>query len=129
MQNTLSNIFKIIYLFSLIIFLIIYLYPGSIIGYIFYGDIRIQPDLIENPMGTSINHILAFTYIASIALLTSSKKGIKTTILFFLLLSIFLELTHLFIPYRSFEVLDLIANLIGTMISFFILLLLKKFKR
>jgi len=41
MQNTLSNIFKIIYLFSLIIFLIIYLYPGSIIGYIFYGDIRI----------------------------------------------------------------------------------------
>ena len=129
MNNTLLNFLRKIYFISLLLFLIIYLYPGSIIGYIFYGNLKIQPDLIKNSLGTSINHILAFIYISLIAFVSASKKKLKTTIYFIFLLAFFLEFTHLFIPHRSFELLDLAGNIFGVMISFLMLLLVRSTRR
>ena len=129
MNNTLLNFLRKIYFIFLLLFLIIYLYPGSIIGYIFYGNLKIQPDLIKNSLGTSINHILAFIYISLIAFVSASKKKLKTTIYFIFLLAFFLEFTHLFIPHRSFELLDLAGNIFGVMISFLMLLLVRSTRR
>ena len=58
-----NNILKFtiyLYYLSLIVLLILYLYPGSIIGYFLYGDLGTQPNLVENPIGTSISFFLFF---------------------------------------------------------------------
>ena len=48
-------------------------------------------------------------------------------IFFFIFLSIFLELIHLVIPNRAFELNDLIANIAGVVSIFFVFKLKKKF--
>ena len=72
-----------VYYCSLIALSILYLFPGSLIGYLLYGDFGKQPNLIPNPLGTSINHALAFFYISILSLLTYKKKeNLKKTIIF-----------------------------------------------
>ena len=123
------RIVRYLYNFSLIGLLILYLFPGSLIGYFLYGDLGKQPDMIPNPIGTSINHALAFFYLTTIGLISYINQTSFNKILIFLVtLSLFLELSHLFIPNRSFESLDLFANLLGTFLAIVIIFLYKKFK-
>ena len=123
------RIVRYLYNFSLTGLLIIYLFPGSLIGYFLYGDLGKQPDMIPNPIGTSINHALAFFYLTTIGLISYLNQTSFNKILIFLItLSLFLELSHLFIPNRSFESLDLFANLLGTFLAIVIIFLYKKFK-
>ncbi len=123
------RITRYIYYFSLLGLLILYLFPGSLIGYFFYGDFGRQPDLIPNPLGTSINHALAFFYLSILGLM-SYVRGFefKKTLIFLIILSSLLELSHIFIPNRSFQYLDLFANLLGTLLGIVIMILYKKFK-
>ena len=119
---------KFFYYFSLTVLLILYLFPGSLIGYLFYGDFGKQPDLIPNPIGTSINHALAFFYLSILALISYMRESsFKQTIIFLIVLSIVLELFHSVIPNRSFQFLDLFANLFGTLIAIFIIIFYKKY--
>ena len=123
------RIVRYLYYFSLTGLLVLYLFPGSLIGYFLYGDLGKQPDMIPNPMGTSINHTLAFFYLTIIGLISYLNQTSFYKILIFLVtLSLFLELSHLFIPNRSFQSLDLIANLLGTIFAIVIIFLYKKFK-
>ena len=123
------RIVRYLYNFSLTGLLILYLFPGSLIGYFLYGDLGKQPDMIPNPIGTSINHALAFFYLTTIGLISYLNQTRFNKILIFLVtLSLFLELSHLFIPNRSFESLDLFANLLGTFLAIVIIFLYKKFK-
>ena len=123
------SIVRYLYYFSLLGLLILYLFPGSLIGFFFYGDFRRQPDMIPNPLGTSINHALAFFYLTILGLISFFNQKNFTKILIFLIsLSLFLELSHLVVPNRSFQSLDLFANLLGTSIATAIILLYKKLK-
>ena len=123
------RIVRYLYYFSFIVLLILYLFPGSLIGYFLYRDFGQQPDVIPNPMGTSINHTLAFFYLTIIGLISYLNQTSFYKILIFLVtLSLFLELSHLFIPNRSFQSLDLFANLLGTLLAIVILFLYKRFK-
>ena len=123
------RIVRYLYYFSLTGLLVLYLFPGSLIGYFLYGDLGHQPDMIPNPMGTSINHTLAFFYLTIIGLISYLNQTSFYKILIFLVtLSLFLELSHLFIPNRSFQSLDLFANLLGTIFAIVIIFLYKKFK-
>ena len=123
------RIVRYLYNFSLTGLLILYLFPGSLIGYFLYGDLGKQPDMIPNPIGTSINHAIAFFYLTTIGLISYLNQTSFNKILIFLVtLSLFLELSHLFIPNRSFESLDLFANLLGTFLAIVIIFLYKKFK-
>ena len=122
-----KSIIKLYYL-SLIVLLILYLFPGSIIGYLFYEDLDVQPNIVKNPIGTSINHFFYFfflTFLGSIYNL-NEKKFINSTF-FLLALSIFLELFHFFIPNRAFELNDVIANGAGVIAMYLIFFLKKKF--
>ena len=120
---------KFFYYFSLTALLILYLFPGSLIGYLLYGDFGKQPDLIPNPIGTSINHALAFFYLSMLALISYMRESsFKQTVIFLIVLSIFLELSHYFIPNRSFQFLDLFANLFGTLLAIIIIIFYKKYK-
>ena len=130
MKNNVLKLIKYLYYFSLIALFILYLFPGSLIGYLFYGDFETQPDLISNPIGTSINHALAFLYLSILGLIAYMRdKGFNQTSIFLISLSIILELSHYFIPNRSFEFLDLFANLFGALIAIFILIFYKRYKR
>ena len=127
MKNNVLKLIKYLYYFSLIALVILYLFPGSLIGYLFYGDYGKQPDLIPNPIGTSINHALAFFYLSMLGLISYVRdKRFNQNIIFLIFLSIIFELSHYFIPNRSFEFLDLFANLFGALIAIFIILFYKK---
>ena len=129
MKNNVLKMIKYLSYFSLVILLILYLFPVSLIGYLFYGDFGKQPDLIPNPIGTSINHALAFLYLSILCLIIHKKKNFYQTSIFLISLSIILELSHYLIPNRSFEFLDLFANLLGTSLGIFIIISYKKYKK
>ena len=121
------RIVRYLYYFSLTGLLILYLFPGSLIGYFLYEDLGRQPDLISNPLGTSINHALAFFYLSILGLL-SYKTSFNQTAIFLSVLSIVLELSHLIIPNRSFQSLDLFANLLGTLLAIVVIFFYKRLK-
>ena len=126
MKNNILKLIINLYYLSLVVLLIIYLFPGSIIGYFLYGDMSKQPSLVSNPIGTSINHFFYFTYLTFIGLIYSlKKKKFINSFLFLFLFSIFLEFLHFFIPNRAFELNDLLSNSMGVLITFFIFKLRK----
>ena len=121
MKNALLRLLEYIYYFSLVILLILYLFPGSLIGYFLYGNLGQQPNLIPNPIGTSINHLIFFGYITILALIIRPKvKNILTDYKIILFISFILEILHFIIPNRAFEFYDLIANMLGVLIIIFI---------
>ena len=123
------RIIRYLYYFSLLGLLILYLFPGSLIGYFLYGDLGRQPDLIPNPLGSSINHALAFLYLTILGLISYLNETSFTKVLTFLItLSLFSELSHLIIPNRSFQYLDVLANFLGTLAAIVIIFLYRKFK-
>jgi len=119
MKDIIFKFIKYLYYFSLAILLILYLFPGSLIGYFFYGDLGKQPSIINNPFGTSINHLFYFSYLTTLGFIYSQiEKKFVNDLLFILSLSIILELLHFFIPNRAFELYDLIANIVGVLLIF-----------
>ena len=119
MKNNVLKLIKYLYYFSLIALFILYLYPGSLIGYFFYGDLGKQPNIVKNPIGTSINHLFFFMYLTILAAICNLKQTqIFTNLYFIFFLSIFLEVSHYFIPNRAFELHDLLANVSGVIIIF-----------
>ena len=129
MKNNVLKMIRHLYYFSLIALFILYLFPGSLIGYFLYEDLGKQPNLIPNPIGTSINHTLAFFYLSIISLIGHIKeKSFNKNMIFLIFLSIILELSHYVISNRSFEFLDLFGNLIGTLIAISIIIFYKKIR-
>ena len=128
MKNNILKLIIYLYYLSLVFLLIIYLFPGSIIGYFLYGDMNKQPSIANSPIGTSINHFFYFTYLTFLGLIYNlSKKKFINSFLFLFILSILLELLHFFIPNRAFELNDLLSNIMGILIIFFLSKLVKKF--
>jgi VanZ family protein len=108
--------YKIIF-YTLNIFLIIlYLYPGSLLGWIIYDNKSIQPQITPDFIISS-NHFYVFVLISIIGFLTfaNSKKNILL-ISHLIFLSVTLEIFHLVIPERSFQWSDLIGNLLGVIV-------------
>jgi len=126
-----NNIFKfIIYLYylSLVVLLFIYLFPGSIIGYLLYGDLSKQPNIVNNPIETYINHFLYFFYLTFLGLICNLReRKLINSFLFLFILSFLIEFFHLFIPNRAFELNDLLANSAGVLSTLFLFKLKKKF--
>ena len=128
MKNNILKLIIYLYYLSLVLLLLIYLYPGSIVGYLLYGNLGKQPNLIDNPIGTSINHFFYFFYLAFLGIIYNlSEKKFINSFLFLFILSFFLELLHFLIPNRAFELNDLLANIAGVVSVFFLFKLIKKF--
>ena len=128
-----KNIVKLViylYYLSLVLLLLIYLFPGSIIGYLLYENLDKQPNLVNSPIGTAINHFFYFFYLTFLGLIYNlSEKKFINSFLFLFFLSFFLELLHFFIPNRAFELNDLLANIIGVLSILFLFILKKIFTR
>ena len=127
MKNTIFKILKYSYYFSLVSLFVLYLFPGSLIGYFLYGNLAQQPDLIPNPIGTSINHLISFTCLSSLAfIMRVRERKFINSFQFLFFTSILLEILHCFIPNRAFEYYDLFANLAGVIIAYFFIQLILK---
>ena len=98
-----------------IMLIIFYLYPGSILGCFLYNDCYIQPQLTRD-FFVSSNHLYVFFILSAIGFLSFSKN-LKKISYYLILLSILLELLHIIIPNRGFEVADLLGNILGVLLS------------
>tara|TARA_Y100000590_G_scaffold411387_1_gene505371 strand:- start:1244 stop:1627 length:384 start_codon:yes stop_codon:yes gene_type:complete len=115
------NLLKYIFHTSLLILIIISLYPGSLLGQLIYGDATKQPNLIENPFGASLNHFIFYFYVSLLGLFIYLKsEKFKTLIYFLFFLSVILEFFHLIIPNRSFQFSDLFGNILGVIVAYFL---------
>ena len=106
-------------LFNIIntIFIVLYVYPGSILGFLIYGDFQKQPQITQDFLLISSNHLYSF-FVLSLVGLISYYKSNKILILNYLILSsIILEVLHLVIPNRSFQYSDLFGNIMGVVLS------------
>ena len=129
MKNTIFEIIKYTYYLSLIVLLLLYLFPGSLFGFFLYGDLGKQPNLISNPIGTSINHLIFFFYLGILSFINYFKhKKMIYSFPFLFCVSMLFELSHLIIPHRAFELNDLFANGIGVIFSFLIYNIIIKLK-
>jgi hypothetical protein len=98
------------------IFIIFYLYPGSIFGYFLYNNLSIQPQLTRD-FFISSNHFYVFIILSTIGILAyHNTKKINFLIKYLFLSSIFLEFFHIIIPNRGFQWSDLFGNIFGVII-------------
>tara|TARA_B100001996_G_scaffold55602_1_gene39396 strand:- start:61 stop:450 length:390 start_codon:yes stop_codon:yes gene_type:complete len=108
--------YKFIFHLANVFLIILYIYPGSILGYVIYDDLQIQPQITRDFI-VSTNHVYAFFLISLLGFLTFKKSNkLNILILYLIILSIILEILHLIIPERSFQLADLFGNLIGVII-------------
>ena len=115
-------IFKYIFHFSALFLIVISLWPGSLLGFLFYGDWGLQPNLVENPFGTTINHFIYYTYLSLLGFFIYLKnENFKKLVYGLFFLSITLELLHFIIPNRSFELVDLVGNIFGVMVAYLVI--------
>ena len=107
---------------SILFLIIISLFPGSLLGYLLYSDWGQQPNLIENPFGTTINHFIYYAYASLLGFFLYRKnENFKKLVYGLFFLSITLELLHNIIPNRSFQLGDLIGNISGVIVAYFII--------
>ena len=114
-----TKFLKFIFHISTLLLIIISLYPGSLLGYLFYGDFGQQPNLIENPFGTTINHFIYYIYISLLGFFLYAKtENFEKLVYALFFLSVILELFHFIIPNRSFQLGDLIGNILGVTVAY-----------
>ena len=111
-----KNFFKIGFYSSNIILIILYLFPGSILGCFLYNDCYIQPQITKDFIISS-NHVYAFVLLSSLGVFSfHNTKKVNFLIVYLFLLSIILELFHIIIPNRGFEMSDLFGNIVGVIL-------------
>ena len=106
----------------------LYLYPGSIMGWLFYKDLQKQPQITSDFLVFSSNHIYAFIALSLLGVISSNNKKVGILFIYLFFISIILELCHALIPKRSFEYPDLFGNFAGVLIIFIIFNLYQFFK-
>ena len=106
---------------------ILYLFPGSLIGCYLYNDCTIQPQITRDLIISS-NHLYVFILISVVGFLSfKNQNQIKNLIIYLVLLSLILEIFHLFIPERSFQLSDLFGNFLGVIVVIFVRKLINKY--
>jgi VanZ family protein len=114
-----NNFLKIIFYFLLISLMIVSIYPGSLLGYLLYGDSKRELVIHGNILGNSINHFLCYFHISLLGFIVYLKKAnFQNCLNSLFLLSIILEMAHLFIPNRSFQIVDLAGNMLGVIVAY-----------
>ena len=115
-MKKIKTFFKIGFYSSNIILVTLYLFPCSILGYFLYNNCYIQPQVTRDFIISS-NHFYAFILLTSLGVFSFyNTKKINFLIFYLFLLSIILELFHIIIPNRGFEMSDLFGNIMGVIL-------------
>ena len=120
--------YKFFFYLCNLILIVLYLFPGSILGFFIYGDIQTQPQITSDFI-VSTNHVYAFFLLSIIGSFTFKKsKNLNILILYLIFLSIILEMLHLIIPERGFELTDIFGNLVGVIMAIIVNYFYKKYE-
>ena len=116
------KILKSIFHISVLSLIIISLWPGSLLGFLLYCNWQLQPNVITNPYGTTINHFISYFYVSLLGFFLYLKnENFKKLVYGLFLLSIILEFFHLIIPNRSFQLTDLLSNIFGVAVAYLVI--------
>ena len=103
---------KIIFYIANIILITLYVFPGSILGWFIYGNVGLQPQITSDFIVSS-NHVYAFMVLSFLGYFSYENHRLNFLFLYLFSISIFLELLHIIIPNRGFELSDLFGNILG----------------
>ena len=118
--------YKFFFYLCNLILIVLYIFPGSVLGWFLYNDSSLQPQITPNLIVSS-NHVYAFLILSIVGFFTYKKiEQFGFLSIYLIFLSIILEILHYFIPERSFEFPDLFGNLVGVIIGIIIFYFFKK---
>ena len=117
MFNKFFSYLKIVFYIANFVLIVLYVFPGSILGWLLYGNVALQPQITSDFLVSS-NHVYAFTAISILGYLSYEKKKLNFIFIYLFFLSIFLEVLHLIIPNRGFEFSDLFGNVLGVLLIY-----------
>ena len=111
-----------------IIFILLYVYPGSILGFFIYGDFSKQPQITTDFIVSS-NHVYAFTLLSILGFINYYKSHKYLMISYLIIISVTLEGLHLVIPNRGFQLSDLFGNIVGVLLSILIVNIVNRWRK
>ena len=112
----------IFFIFNFIL-LTLYLYPGSMLGCVIYDNCLTQPQIVKDIVISS-NHFIVFLFFSILEIFSYSNK-IRNICIYLLCCAFFLEISHYFIPNRTFQIQDMFGNIIGAIIPLIIVYFVK----
>ena len=129
MDKAISYLRILFHIFTL--FLIIFsLYPGSILGFLLHGDSKFQPQITKDFLYISSQHLYVYLFISLLGFLSYLRdRKFKLVVIYLFFLSIILEVSHLVISERSFQIPDLAGNILGVLIPYIIVLIYKFWRK
>jgi len=129
MDRTISYLKKLFHIFTLLL-IILSLYPGSILGFLLYGDFGLQPRVTKDFGYISSNHLYAYFLISVLGFFSYLRdRKFKLVVIYLFFLSIILEVVHLVIVERAFQIADLTGNILGVLIAYTIVLIYKLWRK
>ena len=121
---------RILFHILILILIILSLYPGSILGFLLYGDFGLQPQFAKDFAYISSNHLYVYFLISVLGFFSYLRdRKFKLVVIYLFFLSIILEATHLVISERSFQIEDLTGNILGVLIAYTIVLIYKFWRK
>ena len=121
---------RILFHILILLLIILSLYPGSILGFLLYGDFRLQPLFTKDFAYISSNHLYVYFLISVLGFFSYLRdRKFKLVVIYLFFLSIILEVAHLVISERSFQIDDLAGNILGVLIAYIIVLIYKFWRR
>ncbi len=119
--------FKIFFYVINLLLIVLYLFPGSLLGCIFFDNCKVQPKITSDFIISS-NHFYAFGFVTILGFLTFlNSEKLKQVLYYLLVISVLLEVFHIVIPERSFQWSDLFGNLLGVVVVIFVKNLINKY--
>ena len=119
--------FKIFFYVINLLLIILYLFPGSLFGCIFFDNCKVQPQITSDFIISS-NHFYAFGLVTILGYFTFlNSEKLKLVLYYLLVISVLLEVFHIVIPERSFQWSDLFGNLLGVIVVIFVKSLINKY--
>ena len=120
--------FKIFFYVINLLLIILYLFPGSLFGCIFFDNCKVQPQITSDFLQISSNHFYAFGLVTILGYFTFlNSEKLKLVLYYLLVISVLLEVFHILIPERSFQWSDLFGNLLGVIVVIFFKNLINKY--
>ena len=125
MGRTISYLKKLFNILTLLLILLS-LYPGNILGFLIYGNIRYEPQFTKDFLYISSNHLYVYFLISVLGFFSYLRdRKFKLIVIYLFFLSIILEVAHLVIVERAFQIADLTGNILGVLIAYTIVLIYK----
>ena len=118
-MNFLRNIFKVLYFIYVSVIIIMYTKVPD-------GNWDSYKD-IYNIILRNLDHFIIFFILGAVAMFISNRPDIfDKYVISAIILGIFIEFVHLFLPYRGFQLIDLLFNITGCIFGLTSLYYLRK---